>query len=56
MDRVRQIPIPAKPWHALLAPLPNDVIVRRQPVASPEVLSTPEAAAIAGWEIGRAHV
>ena len=50
MDRVRQIPIPAKPWHALLAPLPNDVIVRRQPVASPEVLSTPEAAAIAGWE------
>jgi hypothetical protein len=41
---------PAKPWHALLAPLPEDVIVRRRPVGSPEVLATPEGAAIAGWE------
>jgi len=50
MDRIRPIPIPAKPWHALLAPLPNDVIVQRKPVAPPEVLSKPEGAAIAGWE------
>jgi hypothetical protein len=41
---------PAKPWHALLAPLPENVIVRRQPVGSPEVLAMPEGAAIAGWE------
>jgi len=50
MDRIRLIPKPAKPWHALLAPIPNDVIVCRQPVGPPEVLSTPEGAAIAGWE------
>jgi hypothetical protein len=50
MARIRPIPKPAKPWHALLAPLPEDVIIRRQPVGSPEVLATPEGAAIAGWE------
>jgi hypothetical protein len=50
MARIRPIPKPSKPWHALLAPLPNDVAVCRQPVGSPEVLSTPEGAAIAGWE------
>lgn len=50
MDRSRKPFNPAKPWHALLAPLPDDVIVRRQPVGTPEVLSTPEGAAIAGWE------
>jgi hypothetical protein len=50
MARIRPIPKPTEPWHALLAPLPEDVIVRRQPVGSPEVLATPEGAAIAGWE------
>lgn len=50
MDRSRKPFNPAKPWHALLAPLPDDVIVLRQPVGSPEVLATPEGAAIAGWE------
>jgi hypothetical protein len=50
MAHNRSIPKPAKPWHALLAPLPDDVIVRRQPVGSPEVLATAEGAAIAGWE------
>lgn len=50
MARIRPIPEPTEPWHALLAPLPEDVIVRRQPVGSPEVLATPEGAAIAGWE------
>ena len=49
MARINQSK-PAKPWHALLAPLPDDVTVCRQPVGSPEVLSTPEGAAIAGWE------
>ena len=50
MARIRPIPKPTKPWHALLAPLPDDVIVLRQPVGSPEVLATPEGASIAGWE------
>ena len=38
------------PWHALLAPLPPEVIPRRQPVAPAEILAKPEGAAIAGWE------
>lgn len=38
------------PWHALLAPLPEDVLPRRSPVAPPELLAKPEGAAIAGWE------
>ncbi len=50
MDRADRSPAPAQPWHALFAPLPADVIPRRQPVASPEVLATPAGAAIAGWE------
>jgi hypothetical protein len=37
-------------WHALLAPLPADAILARQPVAPPEVLARPEGAAVAGWE------
>ena len=50
MAHDRANPKPTKPWHALLAPLPEDVIVQRKPVAPPEVLSKPEGAAIAGWE------
>jgi hypothetical protein len=38
------------PWHALLAPLPPDVIPLRKPVAPPEVLATAHGAAIAGWQ------
>jgi hypothetical protein len=34
----------------LLAPLPADAVVRRQPVGTPEVLAMPEGEAIAGWE------
>lgn len=45
-----QFPKPAAPWHALLAPLPDDAMPRRQPVGSPEILASPEGAAIAGWE------
>lgn len=37
------------PWHKLLAPLPLDAVVTRKPVASPEILATPEGSAIAGW-------
>lgn len=38
------------PWHALLAPLPDDAVVTRRPVAPPEIASKPAGAAIAGWE------
>jgi len=38
------------PWHELLAPLPADAVPRRQPIAAPEVLARPEAAAIADWQ------
>jgi hypothetical protein len=37
-------------WHALFAPLPEDVVPRRQPVAPPEVVASPDGWAIAGWE------
>ena len=43
-------PRPAQPWHALFAPLPDGVVPRRSPVASPDLLAKGEAAAIAGWE------
>ncbi len=43
-------PVSAQPWHALLAPLPSEAIPSRKPVASPEILATPEGAAVAGWE------
>ncbi len=38
------------PWHALLAPLPAEALPRRRPVASPELVASGAAAAIAGWE------
>lgn len=38
------------PWHALLAPLPADVVPLRKPVGSPEIQATPHGASIAGWE------
>jgi hypothetical protein len=37
-------------WHALLAPLPDAAAPLRKPVATPDVLASPEGAAIAGWE------
>ena len=43
-------PQPLDPWHALLAPLPEDAVVKRRPVAPPEITGKPEGAAIAGWE------
>ena len=37
-------------WHALLAPVPADVRLRRQLVASPTVLASAAGDSIAGWE------
>lgn len=37
-------------WHALLAPLPPDAVPKREPIAPPEILATPEGAAVAGWD------
>lgn len=37
-------------WHALLAPIPDSAVAIRKPVASSEILATPEGSAIAGWE------
>jgi hypothetical protein len=39
-----------KAWHALLAPLPDDVVPHRQPVGTPEILASDHGGAIAGWE------
>jgi hypothetical protein len=37
-------------WHELFAPLPEDAVVRRKPVAAPELVAAGKADAIAGWE------
>ena len=37
-------------WHRLFGPLPDDVVPRRNPVASPDVLKLPQAEALAGWQ------
>lgn len=37
-------------WLALLAPLPDDVVIERKPVASPELIAAGKADAIAGWD------
>jgi hypothetical protein len=37
-------------WLALLAPLPDDAVVERKPVASPDLLAAGKAEAIAGWD------
>jgi hypothetical protein len=39
----------APKWLALLAALPDDAIPERKPVASPELIATGKADAIAGW-------
>lgn len=38
------------PWLALFAPLPDNAVIERRPVASPELVASGEADAIAGWE------
>ena len=37
-------------WHTLFAPLPDDAVVKRKPVASPELVAQGKADAIAGWQ------
>jgi hypothetical protein len=43
-------------WLALLAPLPDDAVIDRQPVASPELVASGKADAIAGWETLTVHL
>src|ERR1043166_386661 len=50
MSQPQSSPAPTQPWHALFAPLPNEAVLHRKPVAPPEGLAKPEGAAIAGWE------
>jgi hypothetical protein len=38
------------PWHALLAPVPADAAPVREPIGPPEMVRSPEGAAIAGWQ------
>jgi hypothetical protein len=44
------------PWLALLAPLPDDAVVDRRPVASPDLVASGQADAIAGWESLTVHL
>lgn len=37
-------------WLALLAPLPDDVVIERKPVASAELVAAGKVDAIAGWD------
>lgn len=50
MSEFTSPPESAAAWHALLGPIPADAVLLRKPVASPEILATPEGAAIAAWE------
>ena len=43
-------------WLALFAPLPDAAVVERKPVASPELIASGQAAAIAGWDSISVHL
>lgn len=43
-------------WLTLLAPLPDDVLVERMPVAPTELVESGQADAIAGWESIRVYL
>lgn len=43
-------------WLALFAPLPEDAVVERKPVASPELVASGQADAIAGWDSISVHL
>jgi hypothetical protein len=45
-----------RPWHALLAALPEDAPVDCRPVLSAELADRPESAAIAGWTSLSVHL
>ena len=38
------------PWLELFAPVPDDAIIERKAVASPELIASGQADAIAGWD------
>ena len=43
-------------WHALFAPIPDDAVVERKPVASPALIESGQADAIAGWNSISVHL
>lgn len=43
-------------WLALLAALPDEVVPERKPVASPELIASGKADAIAGWDSITVHL
>ena len=43
-------------WLALFAPLPDDAVVERKPVASPELVASGKADPIAGWDSISVHL
>lgn len=43
-------------WLALFAPLPDDAVVERKPVASPELVASGQADPIAGWDSISVHL
>ena len=43
-------------WLALLAPLPDDAVIDRKPVASAELIASGQADAVAGWESLTVHL
>lgn len=46
----------APTWLALLTAVPDDVVIERKPVASPQMLASGQAGPIAGWESLRVHL
>ena len=46
----------APKWLALLAALPDEAVPERKPVASPELIATGKADAIAGWDSITVHL
>jgi hypothetical protein len=49
--------MPVRPdWQALFAPIPEDAVIERKPVASPQQIADGSAAAIAGWDSITVHL
>jgi hypothetical protein len=43
-------------WLALFAPLPDDAVIERKPVAPPELVASGQADAVAGWHSVTVHL
>lgn len=43
-------------WQALFAPIPEDAVIERRPVASPQQIADGSAEAIAGWDSITVHL